>query len=89
MSADQAVILALALCVLVSALGVVHTKHQSRQMFVELEMLKSERDELNTDWGKLTLEQATWATPTRVERIARDRLDMTLPSADRIEIIRP
>lgn len=89
MNIPQSVVIALAACVFASALGVVTAKHQSRQLFIELEALKAERDELNIEWGKLTLEQATWATPTRVERIARDRLEMTPPPAERIVIVRP
>lgn len=89
MNIPQGVVFALAACVFASALGVVAAKHQSRQLFIELEALKAERDELNIEWGKLTLEQATWATPTRVERIARDRLEMTPPPAERIVIVRP
>lgn len=89
MTPGHGLILALGVTVFVSALGVVVTKHESRQLFIEFEALKAERDELDVEWGKLTLEQATWATPTRVERIARDRLDMTLPPADRIVVMRP
>jgi cell division protein FtsL len=89
MTAHQGMLLALAVCVFASALGVVTTKHENRQRFIELEALKAERDELNIEWGKLTLEQATWATPTRIERIARDRLDMTPPPAERIVIVQP
>lgn len=89
MTAHQGVVLVLAVCVFASALAVVDTKHENRQRFIELEALKAERDGLNTEWAKLTLEQAAWATPTRVERIARDRLDMTLPPAERIVIVRP
>ncbi len=89
MTPGHGLIFTLAACVFVSALGVVVTKHESRQLFIEFEALKAGRDELNVEWGKLTLEQATWATPTRVERIARDRLDMTLPSAERIVVVHP
>ncbi len=89
MTPGHGLILALGVTVFVSALGVVMTKHESRQLFIKFEALKVERDELEVEWGKLTLEQATWATPTRVERIARDRLDMTLPPADRIVVMRP
>ncbi len=79
----------LALGILLSALAVVYAKHQSRQLFVELEALKSERDDLNIDWNRLMLEQATWAAPTRIEMIARDRLQMTLPPSEKIVIIGP
>lgn len=80
---------ALALGVMLSALAVVYTKHHSRQLFIELEALKSQRDDLNIEWNRLMLEQATWATPTRIEAIARDRLQMTLPQAEKIVIVGP
>lgn len=79
----------LALGVMLSALAVVYTKHHSRQLFIELEALKSQRDDLNIEWNRLMLEQATWATPTRIEAIARDRLQMTLPQAEKIVIVGP
>lgn len=82
-------ILLLAVGVLLSALGTVYTKHHSRQLFVELETLKTQRDDLNIEWGQLMLEQATWATPTRVELIAHQRLGMTAPPADKIVIVTP
>ncbi len=85
----QGLIVLLAVAVLASALGAVYTKHRSRQLFVELEALKGQRDNLNIEWGQLMLEQATWATPTRVELIARQRLGMTVPSADTIVILAP
>ena len=79
----------LAVAVLLSALGAVYAKHHSRQLFVELEALKSERDDLNVEWNKLMLEQATWATPTRIEMIARDRLQMMVPPSDKVVTTRP
>lgn len=85
----QGLFAALALGVLVSALAVVYTKHHSRQLFIELEALKSQRDDLNIEWNRLMLEQATWATPTRIEMIARDRLQMTLPPSEKIVIVGP
>ncbi|MGE0370530.1 MAG: cell division protein FtsL [Gammaproteobacteria bacterium] len=83
------IILLLAVAVLASALAAVYTKHRSRQLFVELEALKAQRDDLNIEWGQLMLEQATWATPTRVELIARQRLGMTVPPSDTIRIVTP
>ena len=50
-----------AVCV-VSALALIYTRHESRKLFVELEQLTAERDELNIEWGQLQIEQSTWAT---------------------------
>ena len=42
---------------LVSALAVVHARHQHRQFFVQLSRLERARDELNIEFGRLQLEQ--------------------------------
>jgi cell division protein FtsL len=75
--------------VLASALAVVYAKHQSRILFVELQDLKKVQDRLDTDWGRLQLEQSAWATHGRVERIARTKLGMHIPKPDNVIIIRP
>ncbi len=53
-----------AVCVM-SAMALVYTKHEARKLFVELEGLSHERDELNIEWGQLQIEQSTWATHAR------------------------
>ena len=72
-----------------TAIGVVYARHQHRQLFVELTRLERARDELNVDFGRLQLEQATWAESNRVEQVARTRIGMKFPEADEIVVIRP
>jgi len=73
----------------VAAIGVVHARHQHRQLFVELTRLVDERDELNIDFGRLQLEQATWAEANRIDQVARTRLGMKFPEAGEIVVVRP
>ncbi|MBB1473754.1 MULTISPECIES: cell division protein FtsL [unclassified Luteimonas] len=73
----------------VSAIGVVHARHRHRQLFVELTRLERARDELNIDFGRLQLEQATWAESNRVDQVARTRLGMKFPEAGEIVVVRP
>ncbi|HET8700829.1 MAG TPA: cell division protein FtsL [Nitrococcus sp.] len=70
-----------------SAIGVTYSKHKSRRLFVQLQELQRERDQLNIEWGKLQLEQGAWATPGRVERIAREQLDMRVPNQSDMVIL--
>ncbi len=79
----------LALAVLASALAVVFAKHQSRTLFVELNQLHQQRDAMNVEWGQLQLEQSTWATQGRIEKIARQRLHMTGVDFAKVVIIKP
>lgn len=84
-------ILALALLLaatIASAVGVVKARQQSRLAFVELARLGNERDDLNFEFGRLQLEQATWAENNRVEQIARGRLGMVPPLPAQTLVIR-
>lgn len=74
--------------VLASAVGVVWTRHESRVLFVELSRLQNQRDELNIEYGKLELEQATWAEPRRVDSEARQKLGMVNPKPQDIQLVR-
>ncbi len=65
--------------VFISAVEVVVAQHQVRKLFVEIKDLEKIRDELNEEWGRLQLEQSTWATDDRVESIARTELGMMEP----------
>jgi cell division protein FtsL len=80
---------ALWLAVLASALGVVHGKQEARNRFSDLQKLTTQRDDLDIEWGQLQLEQSTWATHGRVERVARDDLGMVTPKASELRIVQP
>lgn len=66
----------LAGAVFLSAVAVVVTQHEARRTFVQVQELEAARDELNEEWGRLQLEQSTWATDDRIEQIARTGLHM-------------
>jgi cell division protein FtsL len=75
--------------VLGSAAAAVYSKYRARELFVELERLSSARDELDADWGRLQLEASAWSTYAFVERVASERLHMSIPDARDIEIVAP
>lgn len=81
MSARTMGMFLLVAAVIASAVGVVDARHESRRHFVELNRLSVERDNLNFEFGRLQLEQATWAENSRIEQIARGRLGMVSPGA--------
>lgn len=81
-------LLMLLIAVLASALGVVWTRHESRVLFVNLTALQNQRDELNIEYGKLELEQATYAEPRRIDDEARQKLGMVDPRPQDIRLLR-
>ncbi len=86
---SRLLLIVLLLCTIASAIGVVFMRHRHRQLFVELSRLEYARDELNIEFGRLQLEQATLAQATRVDQEARGRLGMKFPEADDIVVVRP
>lgn len=82
-----ALCLPMAAAVIVSAVWVIGTKHQSRQLFVELESLNRERDRLQVDWGRLQLEESTWGTHARVETLATQELSLRRPMPEQIVVV--
>lgn len=85
----RVVVVVLILANLISAIGVVHARYRHRQLFVELSRLEKGRDELNIEFSRLQLEQATWAESNRVDQIARTRLGMKTPEPADIVVVRP
>ena len=82
-----ALVAAFAVVCVLSALALVYTKHESRKLFVELEALTHERDQLNIEWGQLQIEQSTWATHARIEQVATEDLSLMRPEATEIYVI--
>ena len=82
------IVIVLLLANVVTGIGVVNARHEHRQLFVQLTRLEHARDELNIDFGRLQLEQATWAEANRIDQIARTRLGMKFPGTADIVVIR-
>lgn len=82
-------LLLLTAAVLASAIGVVLLRHESRQLFVALQQAETERDAERVEWSRLQLEQAWLGDAGRVERQAREQLDMKSPEKVKILVTSP
>jgi len=73
--------------VMASAIGGVYAKHESRKLFTELQRLNDDRDKMEVEWGQLQIEQSTWSTYARVERLAREDMKMRPPVAGEMKLL--
>lgn len=89
MSAKYLLMLVLGVLVVNSAFAVIYAKHQNRMYFFQLQVLKDKHDRMDVEWGQLQLEQSTLITHGRIERMARDELNMKMPHAETVVMIRP
>jgi len=77
----------LLIMVVLSAFSVVYYTHLNRQTTSELEILLTERDELDIEWRNLLLEQNSLAEHSAIESKARKLLNMKRPDANSEVII--
>ena len=68
--------LVLLIAVVVSALYLVRIQYESRRLYVELEKATAQSHKLTTEKERLQVEKRAEATPLKVEKLARDRLQM-------------
>lgn len=79
--------LLLALLVLASAFAVIHSTHASRELYTRLQQLEARQWYLQEDYGRLLLEESTWASHYRVEKVARAELGMAEPDLARYKVL--
>ena len=68
--------LVLLLAVIASALFLVRTQYESRRLYSELDKAESDARKLQVERERLEFEKRAQATPLRVEKLARDQLQM-------------
>lgn len=72
----------------VCALGLVSSQHNARKLFAELEREQARTKALDVEWGQLELETRTWALSSRIDKLARERLEMRTPDPRQVHILR-
>ena len=81
--------LLLLLVLVVCALGLVTSRHESRKLFTQLEREQERARALDIEFGQLQLEASTWGLHSRVEKIAVGALGMRAPDPRRIRVVEP
>ena len=71
-----------------SGVGVIYSSYKSRQLFSELQQLNRETVRLEEEWGRLLLEQSTWASHARIEHLAKSELHMVVPKPESTIVVR-
>ena len=73
----------MAILLMASAVSLVTSRYQARQLFIELDRGQSQTHQLDNEWRQLQLDRAELARNARVDRTARDVLKMISISPDR------
>ena len=78
---------ALAGLILLSCFAVIYSTHACRERYAQLQVLESSSWYLQEDYSRLLLEQSTWASHHRVEKVARGDLGMRAPDLERFKVV--
>ncbi|SDZ92821.1 cell division protein FtsL [Microbulbifer marinus] len=70
------------LATIASALAVVQTTQRSRELTAQLVQAQKTRDELRYEQERLLLEKGAWSAYSRIEKVAREELNMHVPAPD-------
>ncbi|MBV1920889.1 MAG: cell division protein FtsL [Pseudomonadales bacterium] len=77
----------IALLVVLSAISVIYSTYSTRKLVAEFQQLQNMRNDMEVEWGQLLLEQSTWGSFNRVERLASKRLKMIVPEPNKIVMV--
>ena len=80
--------ISLIIAVLISSLSVIYVTNMHRVTFSYVEAMENSNHKLELEWGILLLEQASLATPNRVERVALEKLGMVFIDSNITQITR-
>ena len=80
--------MALVVAIVLSSVAVIFSAYENRQLFDTHQKLVQQHDDLQAEWGQLLLEQSAWAATARIERAAREQLEMQAPTPEQIEMVR-
>ncbi len=87
MNGLRTVVICLVVLNMVTAFGVIYSKHNSRMLFKKTRVLSDAIDRANVDWGRLQIEESTLARYGRIEEIATSNLGMRMPDHNEIETV--
>ncbi len=81
------VILLLLIMLLLSSVSIIYQAYQYRQIFNTQQQLVAHWDELQVEWGQLLLEQSALGSNSRVEKLAKRKLQMYVPLSEQVEMV--
>jgi len=85
---DQIIALLIIVTLVSSSVAISYSVHKYRGYLNDLQRLQTQRDDLETQWGQLLLEQHSWGAYGRVGKIATEQLQMRTPSPQEIIMVR-
>lgn len=87
-SKRSGLLLILWIMVISSALTIIYLRHIERKTFNESQILSRQLNQLKLERGQLLLEQSMWTSPSRIQKLARQQLNMQSARPEALIVIK-
>ena len=73
--------------IVASSLALITSQHQARKLYNELQTEQAAAKRFEEELGRLQAEQSSWSTPSRIEKVAREKLGMRVPDLKQTRVL--
>ena len=67
--------------------GFVYFQNETRKMFAETQKIEKQKLDINAEYARLQIEKSTLVANNRIEKVAREQLNMKMPAEEQILVI--
>jgi len=76
------------LALLVTAFGIIYIKDVNRRLFIDYQAGQQFSSALQINYENLLLEKSAWSRQARIQMLARQRLNMRVPSSENVIMVK-
>jgi len=87
MNWQHGITVALVLLLVALLVDYVYYQNETRKLFAATQKIEKEKLDINAEWARLQIERSTLVANNRIERVAREQLNMKLPDEEQILVI--
>jgi cell division protein FtsL len=73
--------------IVASALALITSQHHARKLYNELQLEQAAAKRYEEEIGRLQVEQSSWSTPSRIEKVAKEKLGMRVPDLKQSRVL--
>jgi cell division protein FtsL len=67
--------------------GFVYFQNETRKLFAETQKIEKQKLDINAEYARLQIEKSTLVANNRIEKVAREQLNMKMPAEEQILVI--
>ena len=87
MNAQNGVAAVLTVVLIWVLVGFVYFQNETRKLFAETQKIEKQKLDINAEYARLQIDKSTLVANNRIEKVAREQLNMKMPAEEQILVI--